>query len=194
MAEHVFESPLVEEFYNSCHLKSNGKFCGGKTKAKVAHQVPMSDRARKSNAILRGLKAARNSKPYKAQRQANRRVDAKYNKMNAERRAKYAAKKSKTPEDIRPGKEASGLTAKYGARRTSGAKAPAAAPKATTAKSAKTATKKTPENIRPGAESKALTQKYGARTAKATKPKVTENLRPGSEAAKLTAKYGSRRG
>ena len=65
MAEHVFESVLVEEFYNSCHRKQDGKFCGSGTKGKSAIRVPMSEAARRSNAILRATAAARKSKEYK---------------------------------------------------------------------------------------------------------------------------------
>jgi hypothetical protein len=65
MAEHVFESVIVEEFYNSCHLKSNGTFCGTATKGKSAIRVPMSDAARRSNAVMRSLSAARRSPQYK---------------------------------------------------------------------------------------------------------------------------------
>lgn len=70
MAEHVFNSPVVEEFYNSCHLKANGKFCGTGTKGKVAHHVPMSDAARRSNAVLRSVSSARKSKEYATAKKA----------------------------------------------------------------------------------------------------------------------------
>ena len=65
MAEHTFESETVEEFYNSCHSKSNGRFCGTAAKGKGVVRVPMSDGARRSNAILRSTAAARRSKEYK---------------------------------------------------------------------------------------------------------------------------------
>lgn len=65
MAEHVFESPVVEEFYNSCHTKHDGTFCGKGRKGKGIHRVPMSAAARQSNALLRGMSAARKSKDYK---------------------------------------------------------------------------------------------------------------------------------
>lgn len=54
----------AEEFYNACHLASNGKFCGkgGKKKGKI--MVPMSEAARKSNALLRRMSADRRSKDY----------------------------------------------------------------------------------------------------------------------------------
>lgn len=70
MAEHVFVSKTVEEFYNGCHLKANGKFCGTGTKGKVAHHVPMSDAARRSNAVLRSVSSARKSKEYKVAKKA----------------------------------------------------------------------------------------------------------------------------
>lgn len=65
MAQYEFVSELVEEFYNSCHNKSDGRFCGSKAKGKGVIRVPMSDAARKSNAILRRLAADRKSKEYK---------------------------------------------------------------------------------------------------------------------------------
>jgi len=64
MAEHVFVSPRVEEFYNSCHTKKDGTFCGRGTKSKHATQVPMSENARRSNAVLRRIAAARRSPEY----------------------------------------------------------------------------------------------------------------------------------
>jgi hypothetical protein len=72
MAEHVFESVLVEEFYNSCHSKSDGKFCGTAAKGKGIVRVPMSEAARRSNAILRSMSAARRSKEYKVAQQRAR--------------------------------------------------------------------------------------------------------------------------
>jgi hypothetical protein len=65
MAEHVFSSERVEEFYNSCHNKSDGKFCGRGAKGKGVIRVPMSDAARRSNAILRRVASDRKSKEYK---------------------------------------------------------------------------------------------------------------------------------
>ena len=75
MAEHVFESPLVEEFYNSCHLKSNGKFCGTGTKGKVAKRVLMSDAARASNAAIRGKSAKMRKKIAAKQAQSKGALD-----------------------------------------------------------------------------------------------------------------------
>jgi hypothetical protein len=54
----------AEEFYNSCHLRSNGRFCGKSTGKKGAIRVPMSEAARRSNAILRRQAADRRSKEY----------------------------------------------------------------------------------------------------------------------------------
>lgn len=68
MAEHVFESPKVEEFYNSCHTKDSGRFCGVGAKGKGIQRVPMSEGARRSNAILRRLAADRRSPEYKTAR------------------------------------------------------------------------------------------------------------------------------
>lgn len=65
MAQHDFASELVEEFYNSCHNRSDGRFCGRGAKGKSVLRVPMSDAARKSNAILRRLASDRKSKEYK---------------------------------------------------------------------------------------------------------------------------------
>ena len=68
MAVHTFQSPVVEEFYNSCHTKDSGRFCALSRRGKGpkgAKIVPMSEGARRSNAILRGLASARKSKEYK---------------------------------------------------------------------------------------------------------------------------------
>lgn len=70
MAEHVFESPLVEEFYNSCHTKRDGTFCGVGAKGKGVTRVPMSAAAARSNAILRGMASARKSGDYKSAKKA----------------------------------------------------------------------------------------------------------------------------
>lgn len=65
MVTHEFSSELVEEFYNSCHSKANGTFCGGSSKGKGVIRVPMSEAASRSNAILRRLASDRKSKEYK---------------------------------------------------------------------------------------------------------------------------------
>jgi hypothetical protein len=62
---HEFDSELVQEFYNSCHNTSDGRFCGRGAKGKKVIRVPMSDAARRSNAMLRRLAADRRSKEYK---------------------------------------------------------------------------------------------------------------------------------
>lgn len=69
MAEHTFDSELVEEFYNSCHSKADGRFCGSASKGKGVLRVPMSDAARRSNAILRRMASDRKSKEYKTAKQ-----------------------------------------------------------------------------------------------------------------------------
>lgn len=56
---------LVEEFYNAFHDKSNGRFTYKKGGKRGKIHVPMSDSARKSNAIMRSFSAARKSKEYK---------------------------------------------------------------------------------------------------------------------------------
>lgn len=63
--DHTFDSELVEEFYNSCHSRADGRFCGAKAKGKKVLRVPMSDAAKRSNAILRSTSAARKSSEYK---------------------------------------------------------------------------------------------------------------------------------
>jgi hypothetical protein len=68
MVEREFTSELVEEFYNSCHTTTDGRFCGRKAKGKKVIRVPMSDAARKSNALLRGISAARKTKEYRMTR------------------------------------------------------------------------------------------------------------------------------
>lgn len=70
MAEHTFESELVQEFYNSCHTHADGRFCGVASKGKKYLRVPMSDAARRSNAILRSTAAARKSPEYKTAKRA----------------------------------------------------------------------------------------------------------------------------
>lgn len=70
MADYTFDSPAVEEFYNSCHTKADGKFCGVAAKGKGIQRVPMSAAAARSNAILRGMASARKSKDYKTAKKA----------------------------------------------------------------------------------------------------------------------------
>lgn len=121
MAEHVFESAQVEEFYNSCHTKADGRFCGVGAKGKGVRRIPMSDNARKSNQILRGLAAARRSPQYKAQKRANKAIDKKYDEKNAKRRAAAADNIKYKNDKFGSGKtdpKALSLTQKYGGRRS----------------------------------------------------------------------------
>lgn len=67
---HEFSSEAVEEFYNSCHNTSDGKFCGRGAKGKKVIRVPFSEAARRSNSILRRLASDRKSKEYKSSRKA----------------------------------------------------------------------------------------------------------------------------
>lgn len=69
MAEHVFESPRVEEFYNAFHDKTNGRFTFRKGGKRGKIHVPMSENARRSNAILRRVASNRKSKEYKTAKQ-----------------------------------------------------------------------------------------------------------------------------
>lgn len=59
------DGDLVEEFYNAFHDKSNGRFTFKKGGKRGKIHVPMSEGARKSNAILRSMAAARKSKEYR---------------------------------------------------------------------------------------------------------------------------------
>ena len=59
------DGDLVEEFYNAFHSKENGRFTFKKGGKRGKIHVPMSDAARRSNAIMRSLSAARRSKEYK---------------------------------------------------------------------------------------------------------------------------------
>lgn len=70
MAEHTFASELVEEFYNSCHTHTDGKFCGRGAKGKGVLRVPFSEAARRSNAVLRSVASARKSSQYKSAKKA----------------------------------------------------------------------------------------------------------------------------
>lgn len=62
---HEFSSEVVEEFYNSCHTTTDGRFCGRGAKGKRVIRVPFSEAARRSNATLRRLASDRKSKEYK---------------------------------------------------------------------------------------------------------------------------------
>lgn len=203
MAEHVFESPLVEEFYNSCHLKSNGKFCGAGTKGKVAKQVPMSDAARASNAALRG-KAAKTRKKMAAKQAQS--------KGAMEKMAKSSSKVVKAPskyKDYGSGKtdpKALSLTQKYGTRKRPGTNGggqvglPKKADNSDLGK--KYVSKSGPKKeygsgkTEPGALS--LTKRFGTRQRSAPSAKKEPAKQYGSgktepKALSLTEKYGTRR-
>lgn len=62
------DSDLVVEFYNAFHGK-DGRFTFKKGGKRGKIHVPMSDNARRSNAILRSVAAARRSKEYKTARE-----------------------------------------------------------------------------------------------------------------------------
>lgn len=64
MAVHDFSSEFIEEFYNAFHGK-DGRFTFRKGGKRGKIYVPMSDAARKSNAVLRSMASARKSKEYK---------------------------------------------------------------------------------------------------------------------------------
>jgi hypothetical protein len=190
MAEHVFESPLVEEFYNSCHLKSNGRFCGVGAKGKGVGRVPMSDAARASNAALRGKAAKTRRKMAAKQAQS---------KGAMEKMAKSASK-IKAPakyKDYGSGKTDPGalkLTQKYGTRQAPG-KYKAPAPKAVAPKAKKEYGSGKTE---PGALS--LTKRFGtaSRGKKVVAPPKYGTDKYGSgktepKALSLTEKYGTRR-
>jgi hypothetical protein len=192
MAEHVFESPLVEEFYNSCHLKSNGKFCGAGTKGRVAKRVPMSDAARASNAAIRGKAAKMRKKLAAKQAQSKGAME----KMSGQ------AAKVKTRKEYGSGKTEPGalkLTQKYGTRQAPRPKTQAGGtkssvkPKATPPKSKEYGSGKTEPNAL------ALTKKYGTRGAgtKAKAPAKYKDYGSGKtdpDALSLTKRFGARRG
>lgn len=205
MAEHVFESPLVEEFYNSCHLKANGRFCSsalGKQSKKLTKQVPMSDAARASNAAIRG-KAAKMRKKLAAKQAQSKGAMA---KMSGQ------AAKVKTRKEYGSGKtdpEALKLTQKYGTRQAGGGAAVNRSVKAVKDKSNDTkmavtgkSTARPMPNYGSGkTEPNALrlTQKFGTRGAgtKVKAPSKYNDYGTGKtdpEALKLTQKYGGRRG
>jgi hypothetical protein len=197
MAEHVFESPLVEEFYNSCHLKSNGKFCGVGTKGKSASRVPMSDAARASNASLRA-KAAKTRRKMAAKMAQSKTAMDKLSGQAAKvktRKPEYGSGKTEP--------KALSLTQKYGTRNTG--QRPAGVGSGS---SKKVTVKATPSNIKYGADkygsgktnpgAAALTAKYGTRNAGTKSQKKSQKPQYGSgktepKALSLTQKYGTRR-
>ena len=202
MADHVFESPLVEEFYNSCHLKSNGRFCTGGTKGKVAKQVPMSDAARASNAAIRGKAAKMRKKLAAKQAQSKGAME----KMSGQ--AKKVTPKKKEYGSGKTDPDALKMTQKYGTRQAGGSVATRRASGTGRGSSgAKVTTKATPNTIKysadkygsgktnPGAAS--LTARFGTRArGAAPKPKAAPQYGSGKtepKALSLTEKYGTRR-
>ena len=206
MAEHVFESPLVEEFYNSCHLKANGRFCSGalgKQSKKLTKQVPMSDAARASNAAIRG-KAAKARRKESAKREQS--------KGAMEKMTKSSGKVVKAPskyKDYGSGKTDPGalkMTQKYGTRQAGGAAVnrsvkPVKDKSNDTKMAVKGKSTATPMpnygsgKTNPSALS--LTQRYGGRTRGTTpKPKAAPQYGSGKtepKALSLTERYGTRR-
>lgn len=201
MADHVFESPLVEEFYNSCHLKSNGRFCGAGAKGKGVGRVPMSDAARASNAAIRGKAAKMRKKLAAKQAQSKGAME----KMSGQ------AKKVKPKENYGSGKtdpDALKMTQKYGTRQAGGSAATRRASGTGRGSSgAKVTTKATSNTIKYGADNygsgktnpsaASLTAKYGTRTRGAA-PKKTAAPQYGSgktepKALSLTERFGGRR-
>lgn len=204
MAEHVFESPLVEEFYNSCHLKANGRFCSGalgKQSKKLTKQVPMSDAARASNAAIRG-KAAKMRKKLAAKQAQS--------KGAMEKMSKSSSKVVKAPskyKDYGSGKTDPGalkMTQKYGSRqRPSVNKSvkPVKDKSNDTKMAVKGKSTATPMpnygSGRTNPSALSLTQRYGGRSRGAA-PKSTAAPQYGSgktepKALSLTEKYGTRR-
>ena len=195
MAEHTFVSPLVEEFYNSCHLKSNGRFCGVGAKGKGVQRIPMSANARKSNAILRANAAARRSPQYKSTVKAIKAMGSK------EKKAAIDMTKG-----TRPSAEAMKLTNKYGTRGAgAGVKAKSTGKSgsaASTPKKSSPAKQYGSGKTEPGAL--ALTKKYAGTGGK--KPVVKKSSavkykddKAGSgktapDALELTKRFGARRG
>jgi hypothetical protein len=64
MVEHDFSTEFIEEFYNAFHGK-DGRFTFRKGGKRGKIYVPMSENARRSNAVLRSMAAARRSPEYK---------------------------------------------------------------------------------------------------------------------------------
>lgn len=61
----VIETVETEDFYNPFHSKADGRFTFSKGGKRGKVHVPMSDNAKRSNALLRSIAAARRSKEYK---------------------------------------------------------------------------------------------------------------------------------
>lgn len=204
MAEHVFESDIVEEFYNSCHGK-DGRFCSATAKGRGIKRVPMSDAARASNAAIRG-KAAKARRKEAAKREQSKGA---MSKMSGQAK-KVTPKKEYGSGKTEPG--ALKLTEKYGTLRSWASKnkvgkapnkaASSSMPaKKSGAPSKYGADKYGSGKTDPGALN--LTKKFGtagagrgaSKTVKApSKYKDYGTGKTDPEALKLTQKYGGRRG
>lgn len=202
MAEHVFESNIVEEFYNSCH-GPNGRFCTAGAKGKGIKRVAMSDAARASNAAIRG-KAAKARRKESAKREQSKGA---MSKMSGQ------ASKVKAKENYGSGKTEPGalkLTQKFGSRSRPAVNKSVSPIKDKSNDTKMAVTGKSTARPMPNygtgkTEPNALrlTQKYGtagagrgaSKTVKApSKYKDYGTGKTDPEALKLTAKYGARRG
>lgn len=199
MAEHVFESDIVEEFYNSCH-GPNGRFCSAGAKGKGIKRVPMSDAARASNAAIRG-KAARARKKMAAKQEQSKGAMAKMSGQAKKVKAKEYGSGKTEPEALK-------MTQKYGTRGAgAGVKVKSSASAAARLTAPKTGTGR--GTSKPGADNYGsgktdpaalnLTKRFGTASgvAKATqqrqKAKELETTRPTAKALSITERYGSRR-
>lgn len=209
MAEHVFESDIVEEFYNSCHGK-DGRFCSATAKGRGIKRVPMSDAARASNAAIRG-KAAKMRKKAAAKQEQSKGAMAKMGGQAAKVKPKEQYGSGKTE----PG--ALKLTQKYGTRQAGGAAVNRSVRPIKDRSNDRMAVKGKDKSNDKGIVARndpygsgktnpsalKLTQQYGTRgagrgTSKTVKaPSKYKDYGSGKtdpEALKLTAKYGARRG
>lgn len=179
-----FDSALVEEFYNAFHDPKSGRFTFRKGGKKGKIHVPMSDAARRSNAILRSTAAARKSKEYKqAKKNANGSWADRETGQGGLRGIKGAS--SKKADAARAGNAKTGAGTKaHNAKVDATFKSKSAAyklkskneinsmfKKSTDAWKAKAASKsKNTENPRTPASVMSLTEKYGSRRAGAPAP------------------------
>lgn len=185
MAEHVFESPLVEEFYNSCHLKANGRFCSGalgKQSKKLTKQVPMSDAARASNAAIRG-KAAKMRKKLAAKQAQSKGAMEKMGKSAAKVKTRKEYGSGKTDPD------ALKMTQKYGTRGAGrGAQATAKSGSASKKSGGTSGSKYKPDNAGSGKtapDALRMTSRFGTRGARpAAKRKSASEQSGGTSGAK----------
>lgn len=207
MAEHVFESDIVEEFYNSCH-GPNGRFCSAGAKGKGIKRVPMSSAARASNAAIRG-KAAKARKKAAAKQEQSKGAMA---KMSGQ------AKKVKVKENYGSGKTEPGalkLTQKYGTRGAGRGAQATAKPGSASKKSGGTSgSKYKPDNAGSGKtapDALRMTSRFGTRGARPTVKGKSASAQSGgtsgskykkddagsgkteSRALSLTERFGGRR-